>query len=243
MGVFFIDELYGQEFDQIIVSGALGVVNLKGALTKKMVFLNTQEGVSRMRMLARKHAQSIHIVHSLPDEQVEKYLAKPSEEGAWLFASLIKLGEALKNNNRELTQTLIRNLGWNRPAKTVKSVFAQELRIALQPYLAADRLAGNQRMYGLPLPLTIQPATAGDAPIIVHPDGFFAQAPHTFAAWEEDQRAKFVKAGIQAIPVWSLNWLKNPTQEARLLASKIIKLDVQKPETGKETYNEAITSK
>jgi hypothetical protein len=153
------------------------------------------------------------------------------------------LGEALKNNNRELTQTLIRNLGWNRPAKPVKSVFAQELRIALQPYLAEDRFGGGRRMYGLPLPLTIQPATASDALTIVHPDGFFAQAPHTFAAWEEDQRAKFAKAGIQAIPVWSLNWLKNPSQEARLLASKIIKLDVQKPETGKETYNEGIASK
>ncbi|MCC6727138.1 MAG: hypothetical protein IT258_21725, partial [Saprospiraceae bacterium] len=76
MGVYHIDELFGQYFDILIVSCAYGAVNLKGEMTKKMVFLNTPIGVSHLRMLINKPVQTYHLVHSLPDDYIQQIEAK-----------------------------------------------------------------------------------------------------------------------------------------------------------------------
>ena len=231
MVVLYIDELFGQQFDIIILSCTLGMVNLKGTMTKKLIFLNTPEGVSHIHLLINKPVQTMFIVHSLPDEHVEKFLGKKWEEGTWLLAQLIKLAEATRAGNEIQRTSALEALGKLSTAPPAKPVFAQEMANALRPYLEPKRLSRQVQMEDVHLPLSIRPVHPEAPPVVVHPDGFFADTPFTSHLWEHRQREKIQGAGMHYLPVWSVNWMKNPLQEARSLASKIIKHDALfKPE-------------
>jgi hypothetical protein len=225
MGVFFIDELFGQHFDILILSCTFGTVNLKGQLTKKIIFLNTPEGIGQIKLLINKPVQQLQIVHSFSAEQLEKFEGKQWEEGTWLLANFIKMAEAMKAGNAKLARQSLETIGKLEGPKAVKSIFTQELANALHPYFDEKRFAKNKVMEEVVLPLSIKPLRKEGMPITVHPDGFFAETKATSGIWEQQQREKLQQAGISYQAVWSVNWLKNPSQEARLLASKIIKLD------------------
>lgn len=225
MAVLYIDELFGQHFDIIILSCTFGMVNLKGTMTKKLIFLNTPEGVSHIHMLVNKPVQSLFIVHSIPDDHIEKFIHKKWEEGTWLLAHLIRLAEAKRSGNELQIKTSMEALGKKTAPKVGKSVFAQELTNALRPYLEQKRLTRQVQMEDIQLPLMVKPVHPSATPVVVHPDGFFADTEFTSHLWEFQQREKIIASGMSYLPVWSVQWLKNPVQEARLLASKIIKHD------------------
>jgi hypothetical protein len=227
MGVFYIDELFGQQFDIIILSCTFGSVNLKGVMTKKMIFLNTQEGVSQLKMLINKPVQSLYLVHSVPEEHLEKFQGKKWEEGTWLLSHLISLAEAKNSGNNSQVKSSIEALGMRMKSKPPKSVFSQEVKNALRPYIDDQRLSKNAFLDDIQLPLSVKPIYEGESPVVIHPDGFFADTAYTSCLWEQEQRTRIKHAGMQYQLVWSTNWLKNPVQEARWLASRIIKHDSQ----------------
>lgn len=227
MGVFHIDELFGQQFDIIIVSCTFGLVNLKGALTKKLILLNTSVGVGHLKMLVNKPAQTFHIIHSLPEEQIKQFESKKWEEGTWLLAHFIRLAESTKSGNMAQLMISMEALGKRMAGEPPESVFALEVFHALKPYLDEKRISQNAGMDSLHFPLSIKALVPGGAAIVAHPDGFFADTPYTSALWEQNQRQSIANAGMEYLPVWSVDWLKNPLQEARSLASKIIRIDAQ----------------
>ncbi|MCB9341642.1 MAG: hypothetical protein H6577_26250 [Lewinellaceae bacterium] len=234
MGVFFIDELFGQHFDILILSCTFGTVNLQGSLTKKIIFLNTPEGISQVKMLINKPVQQLQIIHSFSEDQLEKFRIKQWEEGTWLLANFIQLAEAMRAGNTKQVKHLQEMIGKVEEPKASKSLFTQEVINALRPYFDEKRFVKNKVMEDVVLPLCIKPQHPNGQPLTVHPDGFFADTNATSGLWEQQQRDKLASAGFSYLPVWSLGWFKNPSQEARLLASKIIKLDSSLPE------NEAI---
>ncbi len=225
MGVFHVDELFGQYFDIIIMSCTYGAVNLKGEMTKKMVFLNTPAGVGHLRMLINKPVDGFHIVHSLPEDYLQQIEAKKWEEGTWYLAHFIRLAEAMKNGNQP--QILISNeaLGKRQGVEHPPSTFANEVVRALEPYMDSKRIATNVATDNVHFPLFVKPAHDGGRPVVLVPDGYFATTAFTSSPWEQDQVRTLEKSGFAYLPIWSVNWLKNPGVEARLLASKIIKLD------------------
>lgn len=225
MGVFYIDELFGQQFDIVILSCTFGMVNLKGVMTKKMIFLNTPEGTSHIKMLTNKPLQSFYIVHSLPDEYLQKFQGKKWEEGTWLLSQLINLAEAKIAGNTLQIKASMEALGMRLRTKPGKSVFAQEVKNALRPYIDEQRLSRSAHLDDIPLPLSVKPIFDDESPVVIHPDGFFADTFFTSCLWEQQQREKIKSAGMQYQLIWSANWLKNPVQEARWLASRIIKHD------------------
>jgi len=227
MGVFFIDELFGQYFDIIIVSATFGAINLKGELTKKLVFLNTPTGVGHVRMLINKPVQTYHILHSLPEEQLQQLEAKKWEEGTWLLSHFIRLAEAVKNNNKPQIMISSEVLDKHLSSGERSSVFTSEVVSALSPFLDTKRISLNAATESVHLPLLVKPSVEGGQPIVLHPDGFFASTTYTSPLWEKSQMEAIVKSGIGYLPFWSLNWYKNPSVEARLLASKIIKYDAE----------------
>lgn len=225
MGVFYIDELFGQQFDIVILSCTFGMVNLKGVMTKKMIFLNTPEGTSHIKMLTNKPLQTFYIVHSLPDEYLLKFQGKKWEEGTWLLSQLIQLAEARKAGNTSQVKSAMEALGMRMRAKPGKSFFAQEVKNALRPYIDEQRLTRSAHLEDIHLPLSVKPIFEGESPVVIHPDGFFADTKFTSCLWEQQQRDKIKMAGMQYQLIWSANWIKNPVQEARWLASRIIKHD------------------
>jgi hypothetical protein len=234
LGVFYLDELFGQHFDLLIFSTTLGYVNLQGSLTKKMVFLNTPEGVSQLRLLINQTTQKLFIVHSIPDDQLEKFQTKPHEEGTFLLSHLIKLAEGYSAGNKDKMRMSLEALGKTVEKKASKSIFVSEIVNALIPYIGDKRLKQNLSIEGVSLPLVVKPVHKEEPLLVIHPDGFISNEDYTSCLWEFQQRETLRRLGISYHPTWSVNWLKNPGLEARLLASKIIKHDAQFQEPSEE---------
>lgn len=225
MGVFHVDELFGQYFDILIVSCTYGLLNLKGEMTKKLVLLNAPAAVSQLKMLVNKPVQSFQIVHSLPEEYLQKFEGKKWEEGTWLLSHFIRLAEAYKNNNLPQMMISMEALGKQTGSETPRSIFAEEVVHALEPFLDIKRITMKASIDGVHFPLMVKPIYEGGKSVVLHPDGFFAGTSFTSPLWEQGQRSMIGQTGLAYLPFWSVQWLKNPGVEARLLASKIINFD------------------
>ncbi|MBK9016417.1 MAG: hypothetical protein IPM82_21400 [Saprospiraceae bacterium] len=105
------------------------------------------------------------------------------------------------------------------------SIFTEEVIHALGPFLDLKRISTKVATDSVNFPMTVKPLHEGGKPVVLHPDGFFSGTTFTSPLWEQSQRDAIEKAGMVYLPFWSVNWLKNPGVEARLLASKIIKFD------------------
>ncbi len=223
MGVFFVDEVYGQPFDLLILSCTFGQVNLKGEMTKKILFLNTHEGVNRISALTQKANHSTTIVHSFPKNWMEKQLQKKQEEGAWLLANWIQLANAVEKGDRASIHGYLEALGKIDAGEGVPTVFAQEAANALLPYLPEERIRSAGALGGVSYPILVAPEHQGGQHAVIVPDGFFGSAGYTNGVWEEHQKTVLQQKGTAYLPVWSLNWLRNPGDEARWLASRLLK--------------------
>lgn len=227
MGVFHVDELYGQHFDILMLSFTIGTINFKGTLSKKSIFFNLPEGISHIKLIINKVPKQIYLVHSIPKTYISRFLQKQQDKGTFLLAAYIKFGEAIANNDIDLQKELMPHFIDQEGKESVPSIFNQEIVNALQPYIENERLVQNIPLDKIKLPIIIKPINEMADPIIIHPDGFFANTRHTSFLWEFQQRMMIKNLGFQYHPVWSLKWWKNPKQEARKLASVIIKKDGQ----------------
>ncbi|MEY3367392.1 MAG: hypothetical protein RI973_547 [Bacteroidota bacterium] len=235
MGVYFIDDIVGHQFDQIILSCTYGVVNLKGSLTRKITQLNTPVGIANLRMLANKPLQSLRLVHSLPEEQIQRFEGRKWEEGTWLLANLIRLAEAGASKNYLQQLQALESLGIRPNPEPQASRFVLEVKNALRPYIAENRFSLNYLAGEVRIPLLLKSWFPDQCAVVLHPDGFFGDMPFTSFVWEQAQRDKITALGMDYLPIWSTAWLKNPAREARLLASRIIKQDSQNKSLEEET--------
>ncbi len=242
LGVYFIDELYGLHFDILLFSATFGPVNVKGQMTKKMGLLNTPEGVSRMQTLVGMTVREMQIVHSLPVAELAKYQLKKHAKGTRLLSHLIGWGVAGSNANKAGIKVALEALGKKKYKKVERTVFSTEIMNALKPYLDDRRMSRSVVFGNLHLPLCVKPVHEGEPPMVLQPDGFFGKTPFTSGIWEFQQRKKLKEEGFGLQPVWSVKWLNGPAQEARVLASNIIKQDAKYTSSGKRESEKVDTT-
>jgi len=243
MGVYHVDELYGQYFDVLLVSFTLGTVNFKGLLSKKTVFLNSPQGISQLRLIIDKVPSKAFIVHSFPKKHLEKFKAKQSDKGTFLVANFLQYAQAVQREDAALQKKFYPLIYREVKERAPKSIFVREIANALSPYFPATRLLQNVPLDTINLPLSIKPLREEEPPAVVHPDGFFANTPFTSFLWEYRQWEKIKKLGLKYLPVWSVNWWKSPAQEARRLAGKIIKQDSLYKKTAPEKKQDSQLNK
>ncbi|MFQ5447225.1 MAG: hypothetical protein ACE5FF_09840, partial [Saprospiraceae bacterium] len=171
--------------------------------------------------------EKMYIVHSLPVDELDKYRSKKHDRGTWLLSHLINWGEAVSNENKAGVNEALEALGKKQRNKIERTVFAAEIMHSLKPYLDDRRMSRSVVFENLHLPLCIKPVVKNQPPLALLPDGFFGKARFTSGIWEFQQRKKLKEEGFGVLPVWPVKWLKDPAQEARILASKIIKLDAK----------------
>lgn len=225
MGVYHAEEIFGQQFDVLILSCTFGMVDLKGTLTKKMQSLNSPEGVSYMRTIINKPVQQVYFVHSFSDGHLKKLRAKPFDEGTWLLSNFIQLAEASINGNQTLIAECLEAIGKLKKRQVIESIFTDEISKALHPYLDKERFEVNTLRGDAILPILLHPLVEKQPKVAIHPDGFFADTKFTSGIWEKRHQASLQDDAIKYLPTWSLNWYKDAGKEARLLASQIIKMD------------------
>ena len=225
LGVFYADELYGQYFDVLMVSFTFGSVNMRGHLSKKLHFFNTPQGRSLLRLVQGLSAAKTYLVHSFPEKSLRRFLSKADESGTCELARLLLFGQALQGGDKDAARKLMPPQLAPRQEEVPPFVFARQAAKYLEPYLPPERFHYGLALGQLPLPLLIAPQKEDGRPIALLPDGFFAWSLADSFVWENQMRRMLEEAGILCKPVWSLSWWKHPQQEARKLASFVIKQD------------------
>ncbi|MCP3932055.1 MAG: hypothetical protein GY705_23530 [Bacteroidetes bacterium] len=228
LGVFSLSETVGLYFDIVLFSATWGVIDLKATLTHKIGTLNSEENNNFISLLMSRAHGKLIILNSIPIMYLEKYLSTPENSGTFQFSCFLLLAESIQHKDVKRQETLLqtyhKHLG-TEEKKALKNTFISELAASLQPYLERGRIQKNVQINGIPIPLIIQPINEGQSPLVIVEDGFFASAPTSSYQWEADQLNSLHEMGIETQAIYSVNWWKNPQQEARKLASRIIKMD------------------
>ncbi|MDX1941193.1 MAG: hypothetical protein SFU99_11620 [Saprospiraceae bacterium] len=228
LGVFHIDELRGQHFDVLIVSATYGIVNAKGDLGTSIEALNAPTFTCSIRLLMTRPLQELYIINSVPQSNLKSWLDAPEQPGLFLFANYLAYNQSLQSADANLQQTIAQRLqNWAQPSieTFIEQAFLEEVELTLHPYLGQDRIKIGVEEAQLRLPLLIEAVNSHQPGMVLQPNGFFADTPATDFIWEDEQKELLIQHGFAYQPIWSVNWWKNPKQEARKLASAIIKTD------------------
>lgn len=223
LGVYFSEEIFGQQFDVLILSATFGAVNLKGELTKKLLFLNTPEGQSHLHLMINKQVQKFFIVHSFSEEMLETFRGKKYETGTWLLSHFIQMAEAYKNGNEFLLEESLEAIGKKERRELEKSPFSIQLKQQLSPYFNEELFSISVEKVDVLLPLLIGGEGSAKGTILAS-DVFLADTAYTSGVWEYNRIEGLKEMGYEYITVSSLDWFKNNTLESRKLASQLLKL-------------------
>ena len=224
LSVLNLDELSGQRFDILIVSGALGTIDLKGSMTGHIHRLKGYKVLESLFALMCTAEKRIHIVNSIPLPALDEMAAMPDNREGFLLASYFKFIKAAGGQRREAAAAIMEHLpDWMHFGSPYRQPlpFLEEVGQHLQPYLGPGRV----QLGSGPAPLKIQASGPGQTPLFITPDGFLAQAPATDYQWEYEQANLLEASGYRPAPAWSADWWRNPALEAKKMASLIIRLE------------------
>ena len=230
LSVFQLEELSGIHPDILILSLTFGYNNSGNRWSTRMDYFKEADGQLGHYLSATRPSQQMIFIHSLPMEILNYYLLRPEEKGLSTLAKHLYFAIASENKDEQQQQQLLEEFDVNKSKKghdKTNAIFMQELANALRPYLGEDRIELNASIKNLTLPLIIKPIHQNQSPMVIQADGFFSDAPSGGYLWEQFLREEIRSLGLEYYPIWSFNWWKNPKQEARKLASAIIKRDAQ----------------
>ncbi len=222
LGVFYLDELRGQHFDILMVSTTYGIKNVKGALTTHTEILNMPELLQHLQLLMSRPLRELFIANSIPQKDLKQWQHVMEKPGYYLLAHYLLYNQVPAIHKASLQKQLHKWLQKRKP-EAAALVFPQEVALGLQPYLGEARMKAGHDI--LQPSLLVKGIHDSQPTLLLQPDGFFAQTLATDYIWENEQREFFMSQGLVYQSVWSVNWWKNPRQEARKLAGIVIKHD------------------
>ncbi|MGI9159091.1 MAG: hypothetical protein ACR2K1_04985, partial [Saprospiraceae bacterium] len=106
-----------------------------------------------------------------------------------------------------------------------ETAFTEEVEMALRNYFEPGQLKKNVPIDGVPVPRMIQPDPARSAghPLVLLTDGVLTPSTLPSYEWEMKWRHYFQRNQIDFTSVYATQWWKNPREEARKLAEKVLK--------------------
>ena len=227
LSVCSLAEIGHQIFEVLMISGTYGPIDLKATMPEELQQLNTIENTQLIRQLMGAGQDELFIINSIPEDLLEDFMNRPEAEGTFYLANYFNYVKAVENKDFKTQKRVLEILKGRTDADDIKynSLFLSEVKDALKPYIAADRILENVQIGQFFFPLIIKGLKRGQKAIIIQADGFFASAASTDPSWEFARQTILEKAGFETHSIWSAKWWRNPEQEARLLASAIIKRD------------------
>lgn len=227
LGVYHLSELAGLKADLMIVSLTFGP-DEHSEMGAEIDVLNSTDHVKWLQLLMQIAEKEVFLIHSLPPNTLRFIAEDQNKEGGFLLGNYVLLAQAWNQGDLPTQEHIAdRLLKWRPPIplENPAPIFWDELTQTLRPYLSVDRMARQPQAAPIQLPLMIKSAKEGDSPIAMIADGFFANTPFTDFSWEQAQRRWLNQNGWKCLPVWSVNFWKNPDQEGRKIAGQIIRLE------------------
>ena len=226
LGVFHIHELYGQHFDILMVSTTFGAIDLNGTVTSHLAKMNRAETEKWVKILASRAINEVFFTTSLQDELIERILNQKIKEGLTYLAAYYKFIQLGAQNQMAKQTAIIANIlkGQLEGVPQFGQTFAEEVAESIKPYLAGRLIKTNIKEEGHFFPILIEAHNEHTTAVVCKLDGFWFHRSHTNfkAEYEYDQLLK--EKGYHILSIWSAAWWKSPDEEARKLASTILKL-------------------
>ena len=225
LGVFFVEEILGQNFDKLIVSLTFGSTSLKGRIGKRIKYLDSPMGLQGVKYLISKSLQKTYILNSIPEEILQEFLENSENNGSYYLAQLLTYAEAIQLKDYKRAQAHHVMLWQIEEELPKKSIFRQEARHILKAFFRQGRVLQRYNQSEIEIPLCVAPMSEDKPAFWLQPDGFLASTPQTSFEWELQQRRQIEAKNIHFQPIWSMNWWKNAEIAAGKLAAKVIKED------------------
>lgn len=222
MNVFTFGELQGQHVDILLVSLTHGTIDAAGKPTPDFDFWDTQTGLNQLHVLMTRATQKMFIAHSIPPD----LLISKERRGAAILWNMVRFADFLQKiepiEAEKQLESLAELLEYE-PDVAPPSLFLDEVQTALLPYFDAGRIRQNTEIVGVGVPLLIRSNSGKQHDDVLLFDGLLARTGAPAFLFERKLKNYLSKFEIELIPTWSVNWWKNPKQEARRLAGKIIR--------------------
>ena len=225
LGVFFVEEVLGQNFDRLIVSLTFGSTSLKGRLGKRIKYLDSPAGLQGVKYLISKSSQKMDILNSIPEENLQEFLDNSENNGSYYLSQLLTYAESISRKDYLRAEAHHAMLWEKEEDLPAQSLFRQEARHILKTFFRQGRVLQQYKQSDIEIPLCIAPMNEEKIAFWLHPDGFIAHTPKTSFPWELQQRRQIEAKNIHFQPIWSVNWWKNAEIAASKLAAKVIKED------------------
>jgi hypothetical protein len=215
-------ELQGQHVDVLLCSFTHGSTGVNGVPTSDFAFWNTQKGLNQLHVLLTRASQKMFIAHSIP----RNLSISKENRGTAILHYLVEYADFLQKvepiEAEKSLEELAEMLEYQ-PDVAPPSLFLEEVETALLPYFEPSQIRRNADLVGVGVPLLIRSKTDKSHDDVLLFDGLMARSGAPAFLFERKLKNYFTKFDIELIPTWSVNWWKNPRQEARRLAGKIIR--------------------
>ncbi len=181
--VFHYSEIIGQSFDQLILTGAYGPVDIEGHMTTHMTHLNSDENVAGLTVLQNTSYRKGVIISSLPEDELLARINWMDRVGEmYLSRNFLVAKWAFEGKERELLELREQ---WKAAQEVVEysDSLARELSYRLGQLLPEWQWQFKPSRV---VPIAVLHAQAPNGrEVVLVPDGFLAQSPHTHPAWEQ----------------------------------------------------------
>jgi hypothetical protein len=226
LGVYQFAELQGQHVDVLLLSLTHGVTNAQGALTRDLHFWNSQLGFNQLHVVLTRATQKFYVAHSIPEGLHSVLASDKNFLGTCILSHLVTFADYLQRGEREAAEEQLNKMkslldyvdSYFEP-----TVFSEEVELALRPYFEQSQMRKSALAAGVRVPLFIQGMNEGERSSVLAFDGVLAKTTLPSYEWEEKLSNYFRKEGIAYVPALSAYWWRSPKQEARKLASRLLK--------------------
>jgi hypothetical protein len=226
LGVYQFAELQGQHVDVLLLSLTHGTTDAHGSLTRHLHFWNSQLGFNQLHVVLTRATQKFYIAHSIPEGLHSVLAADKTFIGTCILSHLVTFADFLQRGERDAAEEQL-----NKMKKLLAyedsffepTVFGEEVELALRPYFEQNQMKRSAMAVGVRVPLFIQGKGASEQSSVLAFDGVLAKTTLPSYEWEEKLGQYFKQQGISFVPVLSAQWWRSPKQEARKLASRLLR--------------------
>jgi len=226
LGVYQFAELQGQHVEVMLLSLTHGVTDANGSLTRDLHFWNSQLGFNQLHVVLTRATEKFYVAHSIPEGLHSVLASDKNFLGTCILSHLVTFADYLQRGERDAAEEQLnkmKSLLDYEDSYFEPTVFSEEVELALRPYFEQTQMRKSSLAAGVRVPLFIRGMKEDEQSSVLAFDGVLAKTPLPSYEWEEKLRNYFKKEGIAYVPVLSANWWRSPKQEARKLASRLLK--------------------
>lgn len=218
--VYSVDELSGQSFDIVLVSGTFGPIDLRGSLPPELEDWRAELAAEPIRQLAQAARQEVVLLNSLPFELTDRWLLDDGWNAAIAWAGCLRYAILLEEGDPAGQQAII------------EEIHRRQHLVPVEPHPLLQEVA--QRITAIRPGYTflfntwqadmLLPARLEQAPLALLIDGQLNIGPLACPLWEWRQQQRLASAGFTGVNIDSQHWWRAPAAACQQLIAELDKL-------------------